>query len=258
MHISDKGEKCASIQIITANRSWYLEYPASSFYASRDVLDIVLAGNSFSESGLCIHIEQNDIFLHGNISFGAFTCLNSDIMGPFRIFAGMECSHSVISMAHALEGKLVLGDRILDFSGGFGYIEGDRGKSFPSSYLWTQCMWEDCSLMLAIADIPIAKLHFTGCICSIKLDGREYRLATYRGAKVLDFSGKGACLHQGRYRFYVELLDQNSQELRAPKAGKMQRTVHESVVASVRYRLSKDGKLLLDRISSVAGFEYSG
>ena len=54
---------------------------------------------------------------------------------------GMECSHGVISMTHALEGALSINGRTLDFTGGTGYIETDRGRSFPHAYLWAQCAW---------------------------------------------------------------------------------------------------------------------
>ena len=73
------------------------------------------------------------------------------------------------------------------FSNGSGYIETDRGHSFPRKYLWTQCLWDGpkCgSLMLAIATIPLPVGGFTGCICSIFYGVREYRLATYRGVKI--------------------------------------------------------------------------
>ena len=64
-------------------------------------------------------------------------------MGPFRFLPGMECSHGVISMGHALEGTLTLNGAVLDFAGGTGYVETDRGRSFPSAYLWTQCAWRE-------------------------------------------------------------------------------------------------------------------
>ena len=257
MHINKAGEKSASLQIITENRSWYLEYPFSSFSASVDVLDITLAGNCFSEAGICINIEQEDLFLHGRIDFGTFNRLKSDIMGPVRLISNMECVHCIVSMNHILNGKLKLEDRVFDFDGGLGYIEGDRGRSFPSSYLWSQCLWNDCSVFLSVAKITVAKLHFSGCICVIKLNEREYRLATYRGSKIENWSEKGVCLHQGRYRLEIHLLEQMMQHLRAPSSGDMKRTVQESVCAKVRYRFWKGNQLLLDRISSAASYEYS-
>ena len=86
-------------------------------------------------------------------------------------------------------------------------METDRGRSFPSAYLWTQCAWREArcsSLMLSIADIPLAGVSFTGCICAVLYNGREYRLATYRGARVERWSADGAQIRQGIYRLEAE------------------------------------------------------
>lgn len=256
VHIhKDKG-KSASIQVITQERSWYLEYPASSFQANKSSLEIQIDKNRFSEGGLLLHIEREDLSLHGNVRFGPFSCLKSDIMGPFRWLANMECAHSVISMAHSLQGTVTLNGSVWDLDGGQGYAEADRGRSFPVEYLWTQCMWEGCSLMLSIATIPLGKFGFTGCICAISLGGREYRLATYRGVKIHNWSARGALLSQGKYRLEAQLLDQNAQPLRAPADGNMDRTVHESLCARVRYRFWIGETLVFDHTSLHAGFEY--
>lgn len=60
-------------------------------------------------------------------------------------------------------------------------------KGNPSSYLWIQAndFQMPCSIMAAVADIPFFGLHFRGCICIIQCMGREYRLATYLGVRVL-------------------------------------------------------------------------
>ena len=39
--------------------------------------------------------------------------------------------------------------------------------------------------MLSVAEIPMAKMHFTGIIGVVLWKGREYRLATYLGARVV-------------------------------------------------------------------------
>lgn len=176
-------EKSASIQVITENQAWWLEYPSSSFAALCNSFHVKIGENYFSEKGLLLDAEREGLSLHGRVYFGSFRGLKSDIMGPFRWLANMECAHSVISMGHALHGHLDLNGHVLDLNGGTGYIEADRGRSFPDAYLWTQCMWESCSLMLSIATISFGKLRFTGCICAIILNGKEYRVATYRGAK---------------------------------------------------------------------------
>ena len=257
IHIREDGQKSASLQVITEDDAWWWEYPASSFAASEDSLHIQLGENCFSEVGLLLDLEQEGLSLHGRVRFSPFQSLKSDIMGPFQWLANMECAHSVISMGHTLRGRLELNGQVLDLSGGTGYIEADRGRSFPADYLWTQCMWENCSLMMSIATIPLGKLRFTGCICAIVLNGQEYRIATYRGAKIQKWSARGAILEQGRYRLEIQLLEQKAQPLHAPSDGHMNRTVHESLCAKVRYCFWQDRELLVDHTAAQASYEYA-
>ena len=256
-HICENRERSASIQVITGEQAWYLDYPVSAFAALQDSFHVEIGGNRFSDAGLLLDVEQEGLSLHGRIEFGPFQMLKSDIMGPFRWLANMECAHSVISMGHTLRGQLEINGSTLDFNGGIGYIEADRGRSFPSAYLWTQCLWYNCSLMLSIATIPLGKLHFTGCICAVVLNGQEYRLATYRGVRIFNWCSKGAALCQGKYRLEVEFLEQKAQPLRAPSRGDMSRTIHESLCARVRYRFWQDKELLFDHTDDSASFEYA-
>ena len=255
-HICKNKEPYASIQVITKEQAWYLEYPASAFTSRRDRLHIEIGANRFSDGGVLLNVQRNGLSLHGRVEFGPLQMLKSDIMGPFRWLANMECAHSVISMKHTLQGQLELNGSVFNFSEGNGYMEADRGRSFPSTYLWTQCLWDNCSLMLSVATIPLGKLHFTGCICGIILQGKEYRLATYRGVRVLDWGCKGAVLCQGNYRLEVALLEQKPQPLRAPSDGNMSRTIHESLCARVRYRFWQGDRLLFDHTDDHASFEY--
>ena len=259
-HIDREGRRTASLQIISRDQAWWLEYPEAQLQVSRQPFQAQVGLSSFGSQGIDLHIQQDGFSLNGALRYGSFTTLRSDIMGPFRFFAGMQCSHGVISMGHSLSGTLELNSDCLDFSNGIGYIETDRGRSFPSRYLWTQCVWdrpERGSLMLAIATIPLPVGGFTGCICSVLYRGREYRLATYRGAKIEKWSPSGAVIRQGKYRLEVELLNEQRQALRAPVEGRMERTIHESLCAEVRYRFWHGDNLSLQHTDSNASFEYS-
>ena len=259
-HIDREGRRTASLQIISRDQAWWLEYPQAQLQVSRQPFQAQVGLSSFGSQGIDLHIQQDGFSLNGALRYGSFTTLRSDIMGPFRFFAGMQCAHGVISMGHSLEGALELNGECLDFSGGTGYIETDRGRSFPSKYLWTQCVWggpERSSLMLAIAAIPLPVGGFTGCICSVLYHGQEYRLATYRGAKIEKWSPSGAVIRQGQYRLEVELLNEQRQALRAPVEGRMERTIHESLCAEVRYRFWHGDNLSLQHTDSNASFEYS-
>lgn len=259
-HIDSTGQRTASLQVISNSEAWWLEYPDTQLSFSRQPFQVQIGQSSFSSQGIDLHVEQAGLSLHGTLRYGPFTVLRSDIMGPFRFFAGIQCSHGVISMGHSLQGTLVLNGEQLDFSNGIGYIETDRGHSFPSTYLWTQCLWdgpEHCSLMLAAATVPIPVGTFTGCICSVFYRSREYRLATYRGAKIEEWSSSGAIIRQGKYRLEAKLLKERKHALRAPVEGSMERTIHESLCAEVRYRFWRGQDLLFQHTDPCASFEYS-
>ena len=259
-HTDGRGRRAASLQVISKDQAWWLEYPASQLLVSRRPFRVQVGPSSFGGQGIGLHIQRDGLSLHGALYYGPFTPLRSHIMGPFRFFGGMQCSHGVVSMGHPLEGSLELNGECLDFSGGTGYIETDRGRSFPSAYLWTQCAWdgpEHGSLMLAVAAVPLPVGSFTGCICSVLIRGREYRLATYRGARIEAWSPSGAVVRQGRYRLEAQLLGERRQPLRAPVEGRMERTIHESLCAQVRYRFWHGNDLLFQHTGQNASFEHS-
>ena len=257
VHIDGCGRRSASLQILTDGGSWWLEYPEREFQASEERFQVRVGQNIFDDSGAWLHIQRKGISLHGILQSGPFAPLRSDIMGPFRFVPGMECAHGVLSMGHPVEGTLTLNGGTVNFSGGTGYVETDWGRSFPDAYLWAQCAWGGGGLMLAVAAVPLAAGSFTGCICAVRHEGREYRLATYRGARVERWDAGGAVIRQGRYRLSVELLEGCGHPLRAPAEGAMERTIHERLRTELRCRLWMGDTLLLDHRDPWASFEYA-
>lgn len=256
-HMDSRNRPSASLQVIADSGTWWLEYPAEEFDASPEHLLVRVGSNTFSEGGLELKIQRPGITLRGKLDFGPFTPLQSDIMGPFQFLPHMECTHGVISMAHSLQGKLTLNGEVLTFNGGAGYIETDRGSAFPDAYLWAQSAFSGGNLMLSVATVPLAGIRFTGCICALLHNGKEYRLATYRGVRAERWSENGAVLRQGKYRLEVEVLDKQPQPLRAPVNDTMGRTIHESLRTKLRCRFWVGDTLLFDRTDSHASFEYS-
>ena len=261
LHMDVRGRRTASLQVIADRGTWWLEYPAGALHVRKSLFQIRLDHNLFNSRGLWLNLEEAGLSLRGTVAFGPFTPLKSDIMGPFRFLPGMECAHGVISMGHSLEGALTLNGERLDFTGGTGYVETDRGRSFPSAYLWAQCGWQEgdgrTSLMLSVASIPLAALRFTGCICAIFHRGKEYRLATYRGARAERWSEAGAVIRQENFCLVVERLSGQGQPLRAPVRGDMSRTIRECLSGAVRCRFWQGERLLFDRIDPWGSFEYA-
>lgn len=252
--IPGRSRNEAFIQVITDEQSYHIPFPLNAFQSG----EIVHVGkNKFCQRGIQLSIHTNALQLRGQLSYENITPLSSDIMGPFR-FLPMECRHAVISMNHRVNGTLSLNGKTLHFTGGKGYIEGDRGRSFPESYSWTQCnaFDEDCSIMVSAAKIPFAGFTFWGCIASIWYQKKEYRLATYKGAKISHRSKHCLEIKQSDYILRVDIPKQIGHLLYAPSNGDMSRTIHENPSCTARYQFKKGQQIILDKISKQASYEH--
>lgn len=214
------------------------------------------SGNIFTKKGIVLDIEEADISLKGRIRYHGLSPIRYDIMGPFR-FCPMECRHGVISMRHHLVGGVWLNREWIDFTGGVGYIEMDSGRSFPAAYTWVQAndFAEPCAIMAAVAEIPFGRLRFCGCIGVIRYRGREYRLATYLGARPLVCTRKKVVIKQRAYRLEIRVKTDGEKELCAPENGKMTRYIREAAACHAEFRFYKKRQEIFRLQSRHTGFE---
>lgn len=261
-----KRNKSSFIQVITKEDSWYVEFDYNAYAVSKKPFFVSVGMNKVTADGLMIDIENEKIDIKCDLDFGVFRQIKYDAMGPFKIFPFMECRHKVISMDHTVSGYLLINGTEYEIEKAHGYIEGDRGKSFPKKYFWTQCNsfeLKDLSVMSSCAVIPYCGLRFTGTICMICCGEREYRLATYLGARVKQFTKDKLVVKQGfgkrKKILEIRCLDtqKNMKELAAPVRGSMARVIKESIITNVRYRFSVGGKKVFEVTSDSAAFEYS-
>jgi len=197
----------------------------------------------------------------GWLQFADLTPIKYDIMGPFQFVPCMECRHSVYSMMHRVDGVLMIEGKEYQFEDALGYWEGDRGYSFPKKYAWTHCFIEKSgllqgSLMLSVADIPLAGFHFTGIIGIVYWKGKEYRFATYLGARVVQVERKSLLIRQGNMELEVRLLEEKAHPLQAPVGGKMSRIIRENVSCKAFYRFRIKGQTIFMYETEQASFEY--
>ncbi len=255
-HIT-QGKPSASIQLITNEGAWNIPYPADEYHKSQDGFTTRIGENRFGKTSIRISIHTDYCQAEGILKFGAFTSIKYDIMGPFCLVPFMECRHSVGSMIHTVTGRIVVNGIEYRFNHDLGYLEGDRGRSFPREYLWTHCFFENKnSVMLSVADIPIGPIRFTGLLCVIWYRGKEYRLATYLGARAVSIKGGKAVIRQGSRELTVELLEKHAHPLYAPRSGAMVRTIRESASCVASYTYREKGKTLFSFVSDQASFEY--
>ena len=250
------GVRSGCVQIISDRDNWNVPLSGQRLHMRRDVPCAVLGDSRFQKDGFVLSLHTPSVSAVGSVRFEALSPIRYDIMGPFRCVPFLECRHSVFSMRHRVTGWLRINETDYIFSNDAGYIEGDRGRSFPKRYVWTQCCFAGGSLMLSAADIPLGPVSFTGIICVVLLRGREYRLATYLGAKVVRIGGGAITIRQGDFTLTAALLDKTARPLQAPVNGAMVRLVRENAACRARYLFTKGKETLLSLETANASFEY--
>lgn len=238
------------VQMIDSNGTRRFAMP--DFHVRGDT--VRTGGCVFSPTGLHIRLPG----VTGDLRHDGRTPLHSDIMGPF-VHLPMQCRHGVVSMNHSVHGRVTVDGQTHVFDGGSGDAEKDSGRSFPKSYLWLQCndFTPPCALMLSIAHIPFLGSAFTGCICALVFAGREYRLATYRGMRILTLTDDTVRLRQGDLLLELTMRPLNGgHPLLAPQRSSMTETILESCDAHVHLRLTQAGRTILVCESDRAAYKW--
>lgn len=183
-------------------------------------------------------------------------------MGPFSYIPFMQCNHTILSMKNTVIGEILINNKKILFFNGEGYIEKDFGTSFPKYYIWAQAnnfKNNNVSFMISIANIPFKLLEFRGLICSLIIDNKEYRFATYNNSKILKYEVNDdsidIIIKKGKYLLSIKSTSTNSFELIAPVKGKMEKGIFESINSTINVILKKNNKDIFNDTSTNCGLE---
>lgn len=257
-HSDEHEEECAYIQFITNEGTCLEKFKIEDCYVNPETFHIKIGPNRFGRDGCRVHMKAVGMNVACNIRYGEFTKVPTDIMGPFGKVKGLQCRHHIYSMTHSIEGFVDINEEAIELSGGTGYIEGDSGVSFPKSYMWTHCNFKhkgQHSIMLACADVPMLVKGFEGVVCQILYRGKQYRLATYKGAKIIQKTKMSIGIKQGDMRVYIMALEDEGHLLHKPEKGVLKLGVRENPAGRIRYVFYKDDKKIFDFISRCGSFE---
>lgn len=183
-------------------------------------------------------------------------------MGLFSYVPFMECNHAILSMRSIANGLISINNRKIKFNYGVSYIEKDWGCSFPETYIWCQgnnFKNSNSSFMISIANIPFKIFRFRGIICSLIVDDREYRFATYNNTKLvkydIDNNYIDIILKKGKYSLNLKSEYALVHKLFAPVKGKMEKDIFESISAVITVILKKDDLVIFSDTSISCGLE---
>lgn len=267
--VNTGGLKTAFIQVLTAGRSYYNEYAIGELSARRDKLEVKIGGSVFSEEGIKLDISGG-ARIKGELAFSPFNppaksffCPN--IMGPFDFLPKLECRHYIYSLHHEVNGVITAGAGEYVFNGGRGYCEGDRGVSFPTGYIWLQSNLfggPDFCVSVSIADVPYLGMNICGVAAIFKFKGKEYRFATYNGAKITLLEDRGDTINilltRGGDSLEACLSLPLGYDLKSPHEGRMKNTIKETLGASLNLKVKSGGKTVFREDNIICSAESAG
>jgi hypothetical protein len=113
--------------------------------------------------------------------------------------------------------------------------------------------------MLSAANIPFKIFHFNGLICSLIINNKEYRFATYNGAKIIKCDIQNNCLNitlkKRNYYLDIHTTYDNIHKLLAPIKGNMTKDIFESISTTIKVILRKKEKIIFSDTSTTCGLE---
>lgn len=264
-----KKEKKSFIQIITNDSSYFINYTIDDFKFSFNPFYIKIGNNFFSKDRIHIDIVDNNqnLFIYGDINYSnnqniKTNFFNPNIMGPFSYIPFMECNHAILSMKSIANGFITINNNKIIFDNDTSYIEKDWGCSFPKTYIWCQgnnFENKSASFMLSIADIPFKIFNFTGIICVLIIDNKEFKFTTYNNTKLVkydvDENSLNIVLKKGNYILNIKSEYNQSLKLIAPKNGEMKKNILESISSNIIVTLKHKNKIIFSDTSINCGLE---
>lgn len=249
----------------------YHRYAFDSFKPSPDSFEIIIGPNYFSAERIELAIDDDLGRLNGSLQFNNLSpwperFLSPGAMGWFAWVPFMECYHGVVSMDHAIHGRLNLNGTGLDFSGGQGYSEKDWGKRFPSAWIWGQSNHFDVdrvSLMVSVAVIPWLGRSFAGFIIGFLFDGEIHRFATYNRSNIeaihLDDQSVYLAVRNSSHLLTINAKREEGGLLQAPTEIAMDRRILETLNAKIKVQFEAlSGGVLFEGVGQHGGLETVG
>lgn len=247
------------IQIIDQkqNKVYYFKYKVSEFTYTDNLISI--GNNVLSKNCLKLLIPPFDI----DVAIKPTTYLKRRLLGnsvmSYFKFMPLPTKHEIIYMEAKVSGTIKNMNESLDICG-TGYMEKDYGTKFPRRWLWIQTnqfTHNDISLVISKADL-LGRI--SGFFCLLNINGKEYRFATYNGAKIKKRREKNSInliVKKDVYTLKIRLKKEKGNMIVAPvQKAKMMKRIEESLNSKLFLFLYKNNKLIMKDSSFDVACEY--
>jgi tocopherol cyclase len=249
----------------------YHIFPFEDFRANDRSFALSIGENRFDGSYLELALERPEGQLTGHIQLGSLnpwpvTWLSPGVMGWYAWVPRMECYHGVLSFDHPLQGTLKLNGKMMDFSGGHGYMEKDWGQAFPAAWIWFQSnhfSGVSACITGSVAIIPWVGQAFRGFIVGLWLDGELYRFTTYNRSRIESLQifddHVDWVMVNNKHRLSLTACRVQGGLLRGPTRLDMGKRVLETLNATVQVRLETiHGGQVFEGVGAHTGLEVMG
>ena len=249
----------------TKAESRYHRFDPQSFKPNSNRFRISIEDHTFGKHGVSVDLpELQGAIYFKNCVMWRGSVLSPGIMGWYSFVPFMQCYHGLVSIHHDLEGSLTLSGQSFNFDGGKGYIEKDWGRSFPKSWIWTQCNHFDydhpLSLMASVAHIPWLGSHFIGFLALI-WDGEKIKIfTTYTGAEMkahLEEDQVTLSFRDREDQLSIRASMAPGVDLVSPVVGEMVGKINESLQASQSITYRRNDRPLIEATGTSAGLEVA-
>ncbi len=247
------------IQIIDQrqNKVYYFKYKVSDFSHTDNLISI--GNNVLSCNCLKLLVYPFDI----DVTINPTTYLKRRFFGrsvmSYLKYLPLPTKHEIVYMKAKVKGIIKNMNNRFDFCGS-GYMEKDYGTAFPKRWLWIQTnqfTHNDISLVISKADL-LGRI--SGFFCFLNINGKEYRFATYNGAKIKKKrvkDGINFIIKKDEYTLKIRLKKEKGNMIIAPvHKAKMAKKIEESLNSKLFLFLYKNNKLIKKDSSFVVACEY--
>lgn len=251
----------------------YIKFPHQTFCTSKKKLEISIGKNKFSLNGMELLLEQEGLSMQGVLSFKNLlkwpdSIINPGSMGYYNYIPFMQCYSQVCAMDLDLSGSLTINGKLIDFTGGRGYIEKNWGRAFPYSWTWIQCnnlKNSKASLSCSIGHIPFLHTSFRGFLIGLFYNNKFYKFTTMNKSKIKiieNGSDKIITVENNKYVLKLESKTKKDDFMLCygPKENGMVPLVEENLTGTVYLELYEKNlkQFLIKDEGYCTGIEYGG